>query len=198
MDPSARRLYIIIGIRLLAVSTSRTASAQPAHGPREPYVDRGACPFECCQYGPWVAHVAVPVYAEEGEARRPQFRVQPGDSIRAERGDVILRRVGRVVVRQPIPRWARTDSLLARVRVGDTVFVLSPIGEGWYRLWYRGRIGESPGFWDTDNLEGGQPAFGRLVVAPQVEWWAHIRTRSGRSGWIIPPTLGISGLDSCA
>src|SRR5262245_27362893 len=66
--------------------------------PPELAVRRGACPFECCQYGRWTALTEIPVLADERGDGPPIFVMQNGDRFRADSGNVHVTEVARVVV----------------------------------------------------------------------------------------------------
>jgi hypothetical protein len=167
------------------------------NSPREPYVVQGACPFECCQYGPWRARAKTPVYATEGNDRQPMFVLSPGDSVKAVTGNVHVSRVGRVkMVKKAERGWAEFDEhRMPAATVGDTVYILSYAGEGHWEYWYRGLVGTGPELWTDETGTGLVP--GQLIAEPVSKWWVQVIDRRGRSGWLTVPPEGFEGYDAC-
>jgi hypothetical protein len=173
----------------------RYGRAQAA--PAEPYVVRGACPFECCQYGRWVTRVPVPVYSHERASGRPLFRLRAGDTVEAITGNVHMVRVGRVVVDRSLPgNWVEDDSLPAPAP-GDTVYVLNYQGEGYRQYWYRGRTGSGPEFWEPESRHDSLPPPARLIQKPISRWWVQVKVANGQEGWLRMPEAGFDGYDAC-
>ena len=48
--------FLFLGLLLAPVVAAQTAGEQK---PPNVYIDKGACPFECCTYREWVAHTDV-------------------------------------------------------------------------------------------------------------------------------------------
>jgi hypothetical protein len=159
--------------------------------PSEPYVDRGVCPFECCQYRNWTARMSVPVRMRPDRRASILFRLGRGDSVRGDSGEVRLHRVGVVVLQ----RTHQVDG--TRLTIGDTAYVLSYLGEGFYRVWIRGRVHEASAFWVLSLAPSGTPP-GRLVREPKSEWWAHVTRRDGRAGWVHMDRRPMANTDACA
>lgn len=193
----------IIWRRLLAICLVLNAAAWfPSYGgaqaaPAEPYVVRGACPFECCQYGRWVTRETIPVYSRERANGPPLFRLRPGDTVNAVTGNVHMVRVGRAAVDRRLPtNWVEDDTL-PRPSRGDTVYVLSYQGEGYWLYWYRGRTGSGPAFWEPESSHDSLPPPARLMLEPLSEWWVQVRAARGQEGWLRMPEAGFEGYDAC-
>lgn len=193
--------YIVTQQFLAILLVSSAASLFPkrgsAQGPAEPYVVRGACPFECCQYGSWVTRGAMPVYSSERAGGRPLFRLSAGDTVIALTGNVHVLRAGRVAVYRRLPgNWADDDSL-PPPGPGDTVYVLDYQGEGYWRYWHRGRTGSGPAFWEPEWRRDTLAPLARLIREPISEWWVRVKTGTGREGWLRVPDAGFGGYDAC-
>ncbi|HKT80896.1 MAG TPA: hypothetical protein VJP86_11795 [Vicinamibacterales bacterium] len=157
--------------------------------PPMPYVDRGACPFECCQYREWQATEQM-VARERYLLHRPSdayaksvFTIRPTERVVAMSGVVITTKPGRMRVIEPItvnvystsfPFRAPEPLTLGR---GDLLFKLHESGEGAFVGWYKGRVLES--------IDVGE--FGPKIVLetePETEWWARVRNSRGQIGWV--------------
>jgi hypothetical protein len=168
-----------------------------SNSPPEPYIVRPACPFECCQYGEWQARTLTPVYATEGKVGQPLFTLRAGDSVRAMTGNVHVSRVGRVKILTKVGRgWAEFgEHKMPSLAAGDTVYVLSYAGEGYWQYWFRGLVGVGPELWSEPMNAGAPP--GELLAEPVREWWVQVTDGRGRTGWLIVPPQGFGGYDAC-
>lgn len=197
---------------LLALCSSRLAAQGP---PRTPFVTRGACPFECCQLGPWLTHDTLPVFDRERASGAPLFLLQPSQRFRADSADFYTLALGLILVRRPLrladylaeaeaqapPRSAQAppDSVAAlhrRLAPGDTVYLIGEVSEVGEQVWSHGRTATVEGFWSEPGAEDGNaPA---ILLRPIVhEWWVRINAQ-GRRGWIQAWERHIEGADACS
>ncbi|HEY2850095.1 MAG TPA: hypothetical protein VGI97_09475, partial [Gemmatimonadaceae bacterium] len=65
----------------------RPSLSQAPAPPEVPFVERGRCPFECCQLGDWKTARAERAYAREEGAGAPAFMIPAGAGIRADSAD---------------------------------------------------------------------------------------------------------------
>jgi len=192
-------------IRFVAVALSLTGTlpltAQAP--PSTPSVVRGACPFECCQLGQWIARDSISVFAEEQGRGRPAFFLAKDDTVRADSADFFTLRLGAVLVRRPLkladylggevegPVDAELQRLLAP---GDTIYIVGHEPEVGEVVWAKGRQVTVYPFWDDDRRDRAGPA---VLLRPIVhEWWVRI-THKGRSGWIQTWGRWFQGADAC-
>ena len=172
-------------------------SALAVSGLRLPYVAKHACPFECCQYGRWTARVSLRVRPRIRELRAVAFTIAAGDSFTALEGEVWVNRPGLMIVRRRLPIYegggARTF-----LRPGERVLLLDSLGEGGWNAWARGRrVGTNEEDWGDSIV--------RVVRWPDFEWWVHVRTLDGRTGWVLvtdsrspeDSALPVDGADGC-
>ena len=165
--------------------------------PPEPLVEHDLCPFECCVYRQWTARDSIIVFDHEASSDTA-FSLQPHDSFAALTGNVHLIRVGIVQMKEALTIFADDSFPPLRLAIGDSVYVLSALGEGWYDIWTAGRIRSVEGFWDDPSWHPrptGRP--GILLRQPQAVWWVHIKTPDGRMGWINMDHAFVSGADAC-
>ena len=179
--------------------------------PATPFVDRGSCPFECCQLGNWTAYDSVAVFPEEQGRGRPSFFIVKNDTVHADSADFFTLELGVVLVRQTVrladylggeiqdPPATRADSLaLAALRrpipPGDTIYITGHTPEIGIDVWYRGRSATISPFWDERASKPDQP--GVQLRPIKHEWWVRI-THHGRRGWIQAWGHGFAGFDAC-
>ena len=160
------------------------AIAQPAppRGLTFPREDPGACPFECCKYGRWVASAAVTVRRERLAGAAPAFSVAPGETVDAITGVVVTTQPGRARVLAALT----LDGLT--LAAGEEVSVLRYAGEGAYLVCARGRAVEA------ESEEAGGHL--RVLSTPRVVWWVQIRNARGEVGWSDQPDR-FTGRDGC-
>lgn len=184
---------------LLVLLTVAIPARLAAQRPHEPYIDDGACPFECCTYRDWTALNAIRVYAAPRKAAPVSFTIPRGERFRALTGHVRFDRVGVVVMRHPMTLSGDQDRDTVRVAPGDTVYVLSDMGEGYVRLWVRGHVVSEEEFWMAPGQDqSGDPhARGILIREPVEMWWVKVRSRTGRIGWIRMDQAEERGADAC-
>jgi hypothetical protein len=99
------------------------------------------------------------VLAITGEVRTHPLRFQ-------------IKQKGPVKETQPVP-------------VGSIVYLLHPVGEGFWMVWFQGKFR-----WILNIQDPGL----------QYQWWAKIRTHSRQVGWVHmnPNDLPFDNVDRCA
>jgi hypothetical protein len=120
---------------VVAVSAIVT-SAQS--GPKLPYVDYGACPFEGCTYRAWSVLSDTRLLAARRDGARVVTIVQEGATVRGLTSVVVTTKLGRaVVIRQRTIGRRQTP-----VQPGDLVDLLHYLGEGVWKYSFRGIVDE--------------------------------------------------------
>ena len=152
--------------------------------PPELFVDRGACPFECCTYRKWTAKSTVVLQAQPSRSAPTVGVIGRGDEVRALTGLVYTRR--------GLFKATREEQGFV---AGATVSVYTPLGEDYYRAWRNGdmveiQIAVSP---EEPRIDD----WGRWQRLPHVEWWSRIRARTGVEGW-TREGLRFKGIDACS
>jgi hypothetical protein len=138
--------------------------------PEMPYEDAGACPFEGCVYREWVARERVQVLAERRDGARESFAIGAGEPVMAVTGVVSVTRPGRVQVTEPTAIETNAGSLT--LQPTETLYLLTPLGEGHFVASVRGRIVR-----DVDPLTA------RVLEPVQFTWWVQLRNAAGQTGW---------------
>ena len=157
---------ILFSVFLIFAASAINISAQSL--PKLPFSDRGACPFECCTYRTWVARRSLPLRREMRQTSPIVFRIKRGESVEGLTGVVITAKAGVVEVL----RDTKFGSL--NLRRGSRLYTLTYLGEGFYKVWYRGK------FYEEDVL--GNRDF-KIVSEPKSVWWVKIKNKKGRTGW---------------
>lgn len=157
------------------------------------YIEKGACPFECCTYGEWQTRKTTIAYAKPDEHSKVVGKFLAGTKVTAITGEV--RSVaGRFVVTKPHEQY----------RPGDIIWVYAYGGEGLFSVWFNGEMtGEELGFSpynddtnDGTKCEDASDCWGKLDKKLQSEWWIKIKSKEGWIGWTKQPD-NFGGKDEC-
>ncbi|MBI5204854.1 MAG: hypothetical protein HZA11_08055 [Nitrospirae bacterium] len=163
--------------------------------PNVPYIQKNVCPFECCQYGKWIAKSQLKAYKRESDSSTIAFTIKPGEQFTAIKGNVHIIKLGVVVITESFDVFSK----------GDNVFVLSYKGEGFYDVWYKGKVLKNiEQFWpdELSKLTGK----GRLKQLQKMIWWVLVKNEAGRQGWLMLKNISnngfllnekIDGIDAC-
>lgn len=151
--------------------------------PPDTYVDRGVCPFECCVYREWLARAPIQVYRIEGDTTAVAFVLAAGERFLALTGNVHLRPTGIALVRRNLIHSVGPD-VVRRSEAGDTLYVLSYLGESHYNLWSRGEVLEGYGCWGEGDEMNAPTKPCELIREPREYWWAEVQNQAGLRGWI--------------
>lgn len=153
---------------LLTAAAAVSAFGQRALQPPMPYVDRGACPFECCTYRQWTVEKPTAVRAAMNDSSPVIYNLK--------RGEKVLGMTGVVITRQPGILEALKNTKLDKysLKRGDRIYLLTYLGEGFNKIWFKGRIFEG----DPND----KTAF-KTIRANDAVWWVKVKNRRGRIGW---------------
>ena len=168
----------LLVVLLLMPASSAIADDHPLF-----YVDKGACPFECCTYREWRTEKTTKLY------RKPKINspvvgsAGKGRTVKAKTGEVHTK-PGELVVRRDVTTF----------RKGDVLWVYTYLGEGYYKIWYRGKFIED----QIDfNIQDPNPDdWGYFKIQPDSVWWVKIRIPGGIEGWTNEPK-NFSNQDAC-
>jgi hypothetical protein len=158
-----------IGFAFVAVAFFTIATY--AQGPPSPYSDRGACPFECCTYRDWTANKTTTLYRQMRDGSTRAFTVTKGEVVRGLTGVVITTRSGIATATADMMIGPREN---IRVRKGDTLYLLTYQGEGFFKVWYKGRL--------VTDVEIDEQKM-KVTRQPSSVWWVKVRNRKGQIGW---------------
>ena len=180
---------IVIGLYLSLVASLSAQQALPSI-----YIDHAACPFECCTYGKWRVVSNTTLLAESNPRSGQVAMLQAGDTVQAITGEVRT---------HPTPFLVESAFAGDRERQyapGDTLWLLTYLGEGYFRVWWKGQVFEEDmGF----SPYGGTPGsrcehcrLGTLLREHRSEWWIKVGTATGIVGWTRESTH-FTGADGC-
>jgi len=156
------------------------AAAATTHTPNAPppeFIDRGACPFECCVYRDWTTTREVTL-VDKPRSSHVVIKIPTGRTVTGVTGQVISKPV----------RWVAVRDLEEGIHKGDVYYLLHYAGEGYWAVWHRGRVVNVSLEAQDGAKDGG--------AGDQSVWWVQIRTRDGHTGWAVS-TDNFANQDSC-
>lgn len=162
-----------------ALLTTAAGAATPMSTPPNPFIDKGACPFECCTYRDWTT--LKPVALLDKPAGKAT-----GVSVPAK---TVVRGVTGQVWSMPLSMTATHAFDESPIKKGDTFYALHGAGEGFWAVWFKGKT------YAVDMSDPGDNAY--LEKASKgMKWWVQIRTKSGKTGWVLDDSQ-FDNQDSC-
>jgi hypothetical protein len=162
-----KKLNLLVNFAVLGCA-ALLVNAQTTAGPRIPFIDRGACPFECCTYRRWDVKLPTVVRSAMSDSAPIAFRLKRGERVRGLTGVVITTTPGKLRVLK--------DTTLSEknLRAGDELYLLTYLGEGFSKIWFNGTIFEGDPY---------EPATYKTIQEPKATWWVKVRNRAGKIGW---------------
>jgi hypothetical protein len=148
------------------------------------YEDVGACPFEGCVYRAWTANATVSVRTDRRASAPVAFTVTKGEEVTAVTGVVVILKAGRVEFSRAVTMGTASGPL--RVDPGQTLYLLTYRGEGFFKAWFQGRLYEElDGSTFFNGVCDYEPArcSGKIVERTQSTWWVQVRNRRRQTGW---------------
>jgi hypothetical protein len=162
-----------------------------AQTPKLPFRDVGACPFECCSYRQWRANKDTIIYKQMRDNSPIAFRIKKREKVTGLTGVVVTKKAGRVKALKDLTEKEYSRDFNEQefsIKSGDVFYVLTSIGEGFYRLWYKGKF-----FQDQIDTEKNM----KILTMPVADWWVKIKNRKGQSGWTKLPE-NFDNKDTCS
>lgn len=164
----------------------------PQAEPPARYVERGACPFECCTYRAWKTEKATVAYATPHKSSKRVGTFTLGSNV-----------VGLTGVVRTVPGKFVILKTHRKYKPGDVLWVYTPLGEGFYKVWFKGRMFEEALDYMSGPFEQTHPrceetpnCWGQLKKQMRVEWWVKIKSAAGWVGW-TDQTGNFSNMDAC-
>lgn len=149
----------------------------------EYYVDKGACPFECCTYRDWATEVGTPLHSKPNPGSSVIGSALEGERVHALTGEVHTK-PGKLVVSRVTDPFDK----------GDVLWVYTYVGEGFYKIWYQGKFIEEQ--IDFSWRNPGSEDCGAFELLPESVWWVKVKTHHGLEGWTNKPE-NFSNKDAC-
>lgn len=174
---------------LLTLSLLHLSAAEGQERPPRDYENWGVCPFECCTYREWQADADIPVHQERSEHSAIVFRLHRDEKVDALTGVVVTNRPAEVHIDRPVKNGYAKDGAgpALSLNAGDVVYMLSPLGEGAYLFWYRGKI-----YTSGTDLAAMPGVDGKDA---QFTWWKLVKNKHGKKGWTTSEKF--KGADAC-
>jgi hypothetical protein len=147
--------------------------------PSLPYYDYGACPFECCTYGPWSAKAETVLHKEHNDSSPTVAVVKAGEDVQGLTGVVITTEAGEVNILKKIAFSVENSLEEILLLPGDVIFPLRYVGEGYDKYYFAGfmLVGR------TNINSVGKSDNWQVIHLPKWVWWAKISRQNGEIGW---------------
>jgi hypothetical protein len=176
-----RAIFLVAGLLLTCTAALHARSAQTSdtatkEAPPAVYVDKGACPFECCTYREWTVQKPTTVFDQPNG--HVVAHLSQSERVTALTGEVISK---------PIAAKANDDIPDTPIKKGDTFYILDYYGEGGWGVWFHGKKLTIDEIYLTENP---RPRF-------QFHWWAKIRDSRGKIGWVLAGNNNFANQDAC-
>lgn len=169
------RTLLLVGYLGTLVATAQASQGRSTvdSAPPSPYIDKGACPFECCTYRNWAATQEITL-VDNPNGKKIVARIHKGEKVQALTGEVHS---------IPLRVVAELEHPDAKVNRGEVIYILHYIGEGYWKVWHNGQLVEIENFSDKGPY-------------PRSTWWVKVKTTSGIVGWTIS-RRNFSNQDAC-
>ncbi len=148
-SPKSSCYLLFAVIFISALLSARNASSLEA--PKGKYIDKGACPFECCRYGPWKGRKTTTAYASPDASSDLVGEYQSGTKVTALTGEV-----------HTVPGRFIVKKAHARYKPGDVILVLTYLGEAHFKIWFN-LVVRALSFW-TAAKASATAALGRFCL----------------------------------
>ena len=179
------RLLLMFTVMALATVGQEAGAAggvesKAMDAPRLPFLDWKACPFEGCAYREWTARNSVTVYDSWKPERQQIAKLSAGDKVTGLTGLVITYKPGLIRMEKDLPEQ--------KLKRGDTILTYAYRGEGFSAVWFNGRY--YPEFdisfakWPDGTGCGGEHCAAKCVDQGKKSWWAQIKLKDDRTGWV--------------
>ena len=153
-----------------AVETPAADEVMPPSLSRGEYVIHGYCPYLCCSDGKSTMINAGTLRTSYSLSADSVYQIEAGAQVKTDSGVMILHPPGVAIL-----TGAASFSGLSGPQPGDTVEVLSSVGEPVTALRWRGQV-----------LELSSAAQVQVLSEPVQSWWVYTTdSASQRSGWML-------------
>lgn len=154
------------------------------------FIDKGACPFECCSYRTWKAKKDVEIY-DRARGTKVVDKIKKDESVEGMTGEVESAPILVTVISDHV------DDNGNRFSKGDEFYLLTYLGEGFFRAWSDGKIFDMAaiGVKDAFDYYSKDPFWAEASHRYSRIWWKKVKSRRGVVGWTKEDVF--SGQDSC-
>ena len=181
--------FIISALVAVFFSVNQSKATPPS-----PFIDTGACPFECCKYREWVAKKDIQL-KDKVDGQIVVGKIISGEKVKALTGEV-----------HTIPNVVETLRDHGKFKKGDLFYLLTYQGEGLYKVWFKDSIGseeilflEFTKQYDFKNCDPSKLDCWGKIKNPKREstWWVKLEKSDGKTGW-TSQSKEFLGQDSCS
>lgn len=151
----------------------------PQSKPPARYIDKGACPFECCVYRKWTVEKTTVLYAQPNKESARVGQAKTGTKVLAITGEV-----------RSVPGKFVVTKAHGKYKPGNVLWVYTPQGEGFYLVWFRGKMFDEeldfvsgPYEKSSPTCEESPTCWGKMEVMLKTDWWVKIKLPNGTIGW---------------
>jgi hypothetical protein len=177
---------------LLLLATFFVPAQQTKQHPAT-YVDKGACPFECCTYRRWKTLKDTVAYSSPDKRSKRVGTFKKGSWVRGLTGEVRTLTPGKFVISKAHEKYGP----------GNVLWVYTRQGEGFYKVWSKGRMYSEemeymvePGQTMSPSCADDPNCWGALEGPYNTIWWVKVRSSAGWIGWTMQ-TDNFGNMDSC-
>ncbi len=186
MKKRCLRLWLV----LFLLWKANDALPQQKEGP-DIFIDKGACPFECCTYGSWEVKRATKAHASPDihSSQIGEFKV--GSKVEAITGEV-----------HTVPKKFVVKKTHKKYVPGDVIWVYTYLGEGVFKVQFKSKISEEDLGFSPYGGTGGtrcqtsKYCWGELEEELSSTWWIQIKSADGWVGWTNEGE-NFGGKDAC-
>jgi hypothetical protein len=186
---------------LILASSSPVIAQLPEWGkskampkPALPLFEWKACPFEGCAYRLWTARKPIAVYDTWKTSHHEIAQLSVGDKVTGITGVVITYRAGRIRMDRDFPEQ--------NLKQGDIILTYAYRGEGFAAAWLKGEFHHdfdiSFAKWPDGSGCGNEHCAATYVDLGKNVWWAEVKLKSGKLGWVNMNDAEFDGLDLLA
>ena len=159
-----------------------------------PFIDKSACPFECCKYGNWTTKSALDL-TDSVNGKKIIAKLAAGEKIQSLTGEV-----------HTFPNEVEVIRDHGIYKSGDIFYLLTYQGEGFYKVWFNNKILSEeilfPGFTEKYDFKNCNPkqdeCWGKIKnLERNSTWWIKVKKANGKTGW-TKQSKEFLGQDSCS
>jgi hypothetical protein len=178
--PEARRGGSLSFKLSVQLTGPKSASSAPAE-----WVQKGACPFECCRYGRWTSQAGAALHEKQDLTSAVVVNIKAGESFKAKTGET-----------HTVAGLFKVNKAFGSFKPGDEVMAYDYMGEGNYRVWVNGSMKQAELLVGPDGSQIGPN--GEMVRRPQQTWWVQASAANGKTGWLLVKDIKLfRGADAC-
>ncbi len=165
---------ILQAVILASTCASNLVLAQTAPRPQTPFTVEKICPFEYgCAFDSVFVLKPIPAYSRENDTTSISGSLKPGLRLRFNFANMHISELGLAIIR-------KSDDCQG-FQTGDSIYVITYVGEGTYQVWHKGLLEDLECFWCSFS---DMCITGDLVKPPVATWWLNVASDSNHTFWL--------------